>query len=178
VHVRAATVHDWPEYPFRGTLIDSSRHFLPKYVVLRHIELLAQNKFNVLHWHLVDNEGFTYTSKKFPDLAKKGAYTPNHVYSRQDIQDVLRYARLHGIRVMAEFDTPGHVGSWSAQPKFLADCFDENRTQVTPSNILDPTEDRNYDFLKELIEEALETFPEHFIHLGGDEVQFWTDQCW
>lgn len=70
------------------------------------------------------------------------------------------------------------MGSWKGQPDFLADCFDETGAQVTPSNILDPTEEKNYDFLKELIGEALETFPENYIHLGGDEVQFWTEQCW
>ncbi|KAH7676207.1 HEX-1 protein, partial [Aphelenchoides avenae] len=177
VHLRPATVHDWPEYGFRGTLIDTSRHFLPKYVIFRHIELLEQNKYNVLHWHMVDNEGFSYTSVKFPDLAKKGAYSPNHLYTRQDIQDVLRYARLHGVRVLPEFDTPGHVGSWKGQPGFLADCFDGKGHEMT-SNILDPTEDGTYNFLGDLIIEAIQTFPENYLHLGGDEVRFWTEQCW
>ena len=70
---------------------------------------MAMNKMNVLHWHLVDSEAFPYESKKFPNLHQKGAYSSRHVYSPNDVQDIINYARLRGIRVMPEFDLPGRL---------------------------------------------------------------------
>lgn len=72
---------------------------------------MAQNKLNVFHWHLVDSEAFPYYSAKFPDLSGKGAYSPRHVYSLIDMKKVVDYARLRGIRVVAEFDSPGTADS-------------------------------------------------------------------
>ena len=66
---------------------------------------------NVLHWHLVDSEAFPYTSVKYPQMSAQGAYTPKHVYTVAQMKDVIEFARLRGIRVIPEFDTPGHTGN-------------------------------------------------------------------
>lgn len=131
---------------------------------------------NLLHWHIVDSESFPYVSRKFPHLSERGAYSPHHVYSRSDVQEIIDHARMRGIRVMAEFDTPGHMGSWKGELGLLAECRDL-QGQLVPSNIIDPTLDRNYIFIKNFFDEVLSVFPERFIHLGGDEVVAWIE-CW
>ncbi|KAI1725219.1 glycosyl hydrolase family 20, catalytic domain-containing protein [Ditylenchus destructor] len=120
--IRTATIHDWPEYSVRGILLDTSRHYLRKNLILRQIDLMAQNKMNLLHWHIVDMESFPYVSKRFPNLSKAGAFTQKHVYTRNTVEEIIKYARLRGIRIMVEFDTPGHMSSWDGQFQLLAEC--------------------------------------------------------
>ncbi|KAI6243964.1 Beta-hexosaminidase [Aphelenchoides fujianensis] len=174
--LRTATVHDWPEYPLRGLMLDTSRHYLPKREILRELDLMAQNKLNLFHWHIVDSQAFPYVSKKYPHLSEKGAYSPNHVYSKSVVQEILDHAKMRGIRVMVEFDTPGHMGAWKGELGLLAECRD-GQGHVIPSNIIDPSLDRNFAFLKNFFNEILSVFPDKFIHLGGDEVDAWLE-CW
>uniref|UniRef100_A0A914PDV9 beta-N-acetylhexosaminidase n=1 Tax=Panagrolaimus davidi TaxID=227884 RepID=A0A914PDV9_9BILA len=108
--LRSAIISDSPRFPHRGIMLDSSRHFLSINIIKRQIDLMAQNKMNVLHWHLTDSESFPYTSIIYPDLSAKGAYTPKHVYKIDQIKDIIEFSRFRGIRVIPEFDTPGHTG--------------------------------------------------------------------
>ncbi|MFH4982690.1 hypothetical protein AB6A40_009399 [Gnathostoma spinigerum] len=155
------------------------RHFLSTDMLKAVIDLLAQNKFNVFHWHIVDSESFPYASKSVPELAK-GAFSPKHQYSIQDIKDIVEFGRLHGIRILPEIDTPGHVASWGrGVPKLLARCFDDNGTETFDRNIFDVTQDAVlWDVLDALFKEVFELFPEKFVHLGADEAAFWTRECW
>jgi len=111
----------------------------------------------------------------FPDLIK-GAYTPNHVYTVGNMADVVEYARVRGIRVVAEFDTPGHTLSWGVgQPGLLTPCYSNGKPDGTYGPI-DPSNVANYNFLLALFTEILNSvFPDRFVHLGGDEVDF---TCW
>ncbi|KAE9547777.1 hypothetical protein FO519_009013, partial [Halicephalobus sp. NKZ332] len=111
--LRAASINDHPRFPHRGVMIDTARHFLSVNILKRQIDLMAQNKMNVFHWHIVDSESFPYTSTKYPELSEKGAYTPKHVYTVDQMKDIIEFAKLRGIRVIPEFDTPGHTGAWS-----------------------------------------------------------------
>uniref|UniRef100_A0A5S6QFQ5 Beta-hexosaminidase n=1 Tax=Trichuris muris TaxID=70415 RepID=A0A5S6QFQ5_TRIMR len=173
--IRTAEVIDWPRFPFRGVLLDTSRHFLSVPLIKGNLELMAQNKFNVFHWHIVDDNSFPYESLLIPELSKKGAFSPSHVYSQDDVRNIIQYARLWGIRVVVEFDTPGHVLSWGAGvPQLLTDCDSEDGRPPT-TGTLNPTIDSNYDFLASFFREAFQLFTDTAVHLGGDEVSY---SCW
>ncbi|KAG7154026.1 beta-hexosaminidase subunit beta-like [Homarus americanus] len=175
-------VEDAPRFPHRGLLLDTARHFLPKGTLLEVLDSMAWNKFNVLHWHIVDDQSFPYESRIFPNLTE-GAYTPRHVYTQRDVMDIVEYARYRGIRVIPEFDTPGHTqGFGKAFPHLLTPCYGDDKTPGTPSfpfhaayENLDPTNPQVYDFLKAFLVDLKHTFVDGYIHLGLDEVFL---PCW
>ncbi|KAI6649480.1 Beta-hexosaminidase subunit alpha-like [Oopsacas minuta] len=175
LYLHQCVITDAPYFKHRGILYDTSRHYLPVSLLKKHLDVMAWNKFNVFHWHIVDIQSFPYTSTMFPDLSDKGAYSPRHVYSKSDIHDVITYANMHGIRVMVEFDTPGHTASWGkGQPDLLTTCYQDDKPDGTygPINAISDT---TWPFLTALFKEIVTDFKYQYIHLGGDEVRF---DCW
>ncbi|GAA54881.1 hexosaminidase [Clonorchis sinensis] len=174
--IKSQEIIDKPKFPHRGFLIDSSRHYLPVANILQFLDAMAMVKMNVLHWHIVDDQSFPFVSCKFPNLSAKGSYDPIHyVYSRNDVHRILDYSRKLGIRVMPEFDTPGHTLSWGeGDRKILTPCYSGGVPDGTygPMN---PAEEYTYEFLVDLFEEVTKVFPEQMFHLGGDEVPY---ECW
>lgn len=118
--VLEAEVQDFPRFAFRGFLLDISCHFLPLDVMRAHVDAMLYNKMNVLHWHIVDSQSFPYVSKVFPKLGLTTAYDANETYTIAEISEFLEFARLRGIRVIPEFDSPGHSESWSKAYPFLS----------------------------------------------------------
>ena len=104
-------IDDQPKYPWRGLLFDTARHFAPKEELYHLLDAMSYAKFNVLHWHLTDEQSFPVETFTFPDL-KKGSWNHNAIYTQEDIQDVIDYALYRGIRVVPEIDLPGHCKSW------------------------------------------------------------------
>ncbi|XP_068215407.1 beta-hexosaminidase subunit beta-like isoform X2 [Palaemon carinicauda] len=164
----ATTIKDYPRYSHRGIMIDTARHYLPVRKIEEMLDLMAMNKFNVLHWHIVDDQSFPYQSNKFPDLSEKGAYSKYHIYTGLDIAEIVEYARVRGIRIIPEFDTPEHMKSWGpGQPGLLTSCYKGDEPDGTYGAI-DPTNEKNYEFLKSFLEEVSDRFPDDHLHLGGD----------
>ena len=183
--VSLGSIVDSPAFQHRGAMIDTARHFLPMPSLFAFVDALAYNKLNVLHWHIVDDQSFPFVSTAFPAMSAQGAWgAPDaasvaaHTYSPVDVQAVISYARDRGIRVMPEFDTPGHSTSWGrGVPGLLTQCYNPTTKQPIPGSFgpINPTLNSSYDFLETLLGEVAGVFPDAFLHVGGDEVAF---TCW
>jgi len=168
-------IHDFPRFHHRGFLIDTSRHFVEVVVIEQFIDALAYAKYNVLHWHIVDADSFPFVSKTYPILHLQGAFnSTTHVYTPDDVQRVIEYGRFRGVRILPEFDTPGHTSSWFSIENLLTKCYSGGKPNGNLGPV-DPTVESNYVFLKNFFKEVAEVFPDDYLHLGGDEVSF---ACW
>jgi hexosaminidase len=165
--VPAVTINDQPRFPWRGLMIDVSRHFIPVDVLKRNLDGMAAVKMNVFHWHLSDDQGFRAESKKFPKLTGMGS--DGHFYTQDDIRAIIAYAHERGIRVVPEFDMPGHSRSWFVGYPNLA-SGPGPYTLETGDPIMDPTRESTYKFLGKFIGEMAKLFPDAYFHIGGDEV--------
>jgi hexosaminidase len=167
----ALTIQDKPRFPWRGLMIDSARHFIPLDVIRRNIDAMEAVKMNVFHWHLSENQGFRVESRKFPKLHEMGS--DGLYYTQEEMRDVITYARDRGIRVVPEFDMPGHSTAWFVGHPELASGkgpYEIERKWGIFDPAMDPTNEKVYKFLDELIGEMAKVFPDHYFHIGGDEV--------
>jgi hexosaminidase len=165
------TIQDKPRFPWRGLMIDSGRHFIPLDVLKRNLDGMEAVKMNVFHWHLSENQGFRVESKKFPKLHEKGS--DGLYYTQEEIGELLGYARDRGIRVVPEFDLPGHSTAWFVGHAELASApgpYEIERRWGIFDPAFDPTNEKTYKFLDQFIDEMAKLFPDPFFHVGGDEV--------
>jgi hexosaminidase len=167
----AVRIDDAPRFRWRGVLLDVSRHFMPVERVKRTLDGMAAVKLNVFHWHLTDDQGFRVESKRYPKLHTLGA--DGQYYTQTEIRDVVAYARDRGIRVLPEFDMPGHTASWLiGYPQFASTTAPrEVQRRFGPSDaIMDPSREALYTFIDGFIAEMAPLFPDRYWHVGGDEV--------
>jgi hexosaminidase len=169
--VPAVSIRDEPRFGWRGLTLDVARHFIPVGELERTIDGLSAVKLNVLHLHLSDSEGFRVESKRFPRLTRDGS--DGLYYTQTQIRGLIVYARDRGVRIVPEFDMPGHATSWlvgypslgSRSGKFeIARYFD------TSLDLIDPTRESTYRFLDGFIGEMAKLFPDEYFHIGGDEI--------
>ena len=169
--VPAIAIQDKPRFPWRGLMIDVGRHFIPLDVLKRNLDGMAAVKLNVFHWHLSENQGFRVESKKFPKL--QGMGSDGLYYTQDEVRELIAYARERGIRVVPEFDMPGHSTAWFVGYPELASGpgpYQIERKWGIFDPAMDPTQERTYKFLDAFIGEMAQLFPDHSFHIGGDEV--------
>lgn len=167
----ALRIDDAPRFPWRGTMIDVSRHFIPMDVIKRNVDGMAAVKMNVLHLHLSDNQGFRFESKKLPKLTELGS--DGKYFTQEQLKDLVEYCRERGIRVIPEFDLPGHSTAMLVGYPELASLpgpYEIERHWGIFDPALDPTNDKVYEVLDKLFSEVTEVFPDPYLHIGGDEV--------
>jgi len=164
-------IEDAPRFPWRGINGDVTSHFMPVPVIERTLDTMEAVKLNVFHWHLTDDQGFRVESKVFPKLHTLG--TEGDYYTQAEIRHIVEYARDRGIRVLPEFDMPGHSGTWLIGYPELASApgpYSIIHTFGVYDPALDPTKEAVYTFIDRLIGEMAGLFPDAYFHIGGDEV--------
>lgn len=169
--VPAVAIRDEPRFPWRGLMIDVSRHFIPIEVLKRNLDGMAAVKLNVFHWHLSDDQGFRVESMKFPNLQEMGS--DGLFYTQDEVRELIAYAADRGIRVIPEFDMPGHTTAWFVGYPELASGpgpYEIERKWGVFDPAMDPTQERTYKFLDEFINEMARLFPDKYFHIGGDEL--------
>ncbi len=165
-------IEDRPRFPWRGLMLDVARHFMPVDVVKRNLDAMAAVKLNVFHWHLSDDQGFRVESRRFPKLQQLGS--DGMFYTQAEIRQVVEYARERGIRVIPEFDIPGHTTSWVVGYPELASApgpYQIQRRWGVFEPTMDPTREETYRFLDGFLGEIAALFPDPYFHIGGDEVE-------
>ncbi|MFS4417451.1 family 20 glycosylhydrolase [Maribacter sp. 2307ULW6-5] len=192
--VPSLTIEDHPRYPWRGLMLDVSRHFFDKEYIKESIDRMALFKLNVLHLHLVDDQGWRLEIKKYPKLTEVGAFrvdqeekhwnarntnqpgdsaTYGGFYTQDDIREIVAYAQMHGISVMPEIEMPAHVTSAvAAYPEYSC----KGTPVAVPSGGIWPITDiycagkeSTFAFLEDVMMETMTLFPFEYIHVGGDE---------
>lgn len=162
-------IYDSPRFRHRGILIDTARHYLPLEVIKTHMDAMVMTKMNVLHWHMSDDESFPYKAHGVPELADAGAFSRDMQYTEDMVDEIIQYANARGIRVIVEFDTPGHSGAMAqSHPDIVAMCPGTSPPTLTPA--YDP-----YDVLWRLFRDVSRVFPDRAMHFGGDEIDV---SCW
>ncbi|XVF56952.1 hypothetical protein PTKIN_Ptkin06aG0162400 [Pterospermum kingtungense] len=179
-------VWDAPLFAYRGIMLDTSRNYYGVEDILRTIEAMSANKLNVFHWHVTDSQSFPLVVPSEPELAAKGSYGPDMVYSPSDVARIVQFGLEHGVRVLPEIDSPGHTGSWAeAYPEIVAcanmfwwpagTSWDDRLASEPGTGHLNPLNPKTYQVLKNVIRDVSTLFPETFYHGGADEI---VPGCW
>lgn len=165
----ATHVVDQPRFAWRGLMIDVVRHWQPIEMIKRNLDAMAVVKLNVLHLHLTDDQAFRVESKKYPELAEKAS--DGNYFTQDQIREIVAYAAARGIRVVPEFDMPGHAQAWAvSHPELASAPGPWEQLRIWGSNVvLDPTNEDLYTLLDGFLGEMAGLFPDAYLHIGGDE---------
>jgi hexosaminidase len=182
-------VRDVPRLPWRGVLLDVARHFMPLEFLREFVDVLALHKYNVLHLHLTDDQGWRLEIDGWPRLTEIGAWraesmigaagsarfdgTPHGgFYTQRELRDLVRFAAERGVRIVPEIDLPGHVRAALAAYPELGNHPERTLpvwTQWGISPDILGMHDGALEFCREVLGQAADVFPARHLHIGGDE---------
>lgn len=167
----AAVIDDSPRFAWRGVMVDVSRHFMSVAALERQLDMMELTRLNVVHLHLSDGQGFRVESRLYPRLQQVASH--GEYYTQRQIRALVAYAADRGIRVVPEFDAPGHsYAVLQAYPQYAAQPV---TTPMDPKRVvraaMDPSNPQTYVFLARLYHEMAGLFPDAYFHVGGDEVR-------
>jgi hexosaminidase len=188
---------DYPQFQWRGMMLDVSRHFFSPETIKQFIDLMALYKLNTFHWHLVDDSGWRIEIKRYPLLTQVGAWrvdrsdkswsqreaarpgektTYGGYYTQEQIREIVAYAQMRNIIIVPEIELPGHsVAALAAYPQYSCTQRPQfvNTGGQYPKDVQSsycPGNEEAFVFLENILLEVMELFPSRFIHIGGDEV--------
>lgn len=196
-------INDRPRYDYRGFMLDVSRHYFDADELKKMLDIMAAYKLNRFHWHLTDDQGWRLPIDKYPLLTTKGAENKNilltdffqqkqwrpgddvaygpYAYTKDEVKDIVAYAKERHIEVVPEIDMPGHmVAAIHAYPEFSTDPANKNNVHPdldheiwnkggVSRDVLDVSNPAVVQFAKDVIDALAEYFPYEYIHIGGDE---------
>lgn len=184
----SVSIADAPRFPYRGMMLDCSRHFFPISFVKRFIDLIALHNMNVFHWHLTDDQGWRIEIKKYPKLTEIGSKRSGTImghnsdvddgqpyggfYTQQEAKDIVEYARQRHITVIPEIDMPGHMkAALAAYPELgcTGGPYEVGHAWGVYKDVLCLGNEQVYKFVQDIIDEMAAIFPSKYIHIGGDE---------
>ena len=187
-------IMDYPRFSWRALMIDEARHFFGEKTIKQTIDQMALLKMNILHWHLTDDTGWRIEIKKYPRLTSIGSKrreseigtwnsgksdgTPHEgFYTQEQIRDIVQYAARRNITIVPEIEMRGHASAAAVAYPFLSlKTPGEVPTTFIVNTAFDPTSEKTYSFLSDVLDEITALFPGRIIHIGGDEVRY--DKQW
>ncbi len=180
INIQCCKIEDEPRFYWRGLNLDCSRHFMSKDFIKRYIDILAYYKFNTLHWHLTDDQGWRIEIKKYPKLTQIGAWRKEAdgsiyggYYTQKDIKEIVEYAKSRFIQIVPEIEMPGHcLASLASYPEnsCTGGPFEVTNLWGVMKDVYCAGRDSTFYFLQDILYEVIQLFPGEYIHIGGDEV--------
>lgn len=185
--VPCVKIEDFSRFPWRGFMLDESRHFFGKELVKKILDIMSSLKLNVFHWHITDDQGWRVEIIKYPLLTdigskREGTITRNReldgipisgYYSQEDVKEIIEYATQRYINIVPEIDVPGHTTALLASYPELS-CtggpFEVSTRFGIHKEVLCVGKENTFNFVIDVLKEIIEVFPSEIIHLGGDEV--------
>ncbi len=179
--IPAVSIRDYPQFPWRGIMLDVSRYFFTKQYIKRYLDMMALHKLNVLHWHLIDDAGWRIEIKKYPRLTGVGGFRGEGAnryggyYTQDDIREIVAYAAARNITIVPEIELPAHTLPALAAYPHLG-C--SNKSIKVPNrhfisrDLYCAGKESTYTFLENVLDEVCALFPGKYIHIGGDEAKY------
>ena len=177
--IPAVKIADYPRFSYRGLHLDPCRHFMTVEDVKKHLDLMSMFKFNIMHFHLTEDQGWRIEIKKYPLLTELGSkrvegegFVHEGFYTQEELKELVEYARMRNITIIPEIEVPGHALAAITGYPWLS-CNEQETTPRIIWGVEDVVmcagKETTFEFVEDVIKEVVEIFPSEYIHIGGDE---------
>ena len=175
-----AVVEDYPRFKYRGMHVDPCRHFMPLEHIYKQVDWMSKFKFNTLHFHLTDDQLWTFEVKKYPLLTEVGTQRTNvdgsvykgGYFTQEELKELVDYAAVRGVTIIPEIEMPGHaMAALAAYPEYgcTGGPYAVRTTWGVEEHLLCAGNDSVFQFIEDILTELTAVFPSEYIHIGGDE---------